>query len=148
MRKFLIPLASVVTIAIIGFLLATSVIEDGTARATTSNNILTGDYHQVKNKDASTQFSATIREGEIKIVLLMDSGEEGDADAAGTYWAGTFDTSNTSDVFQVLSQGDTETMSYSVLGSQDKTKVFEYDNGILSFRFTVMGITETIYLSK
>lgn len=112
------------------------------------NSRLIGEWKQYKNGIPNSYMSATIAENTIKVVLRLDSGTEGDADAAGTFWIGSFDTSKDSDHFKVESMGDKDALTHSILGSQDRTKSFYYDNGILSFNFSIMGVNTTVQLVR
>lgn len=132
--------------AVVAFLIVSPLVLDETATPA-SNRVVTGEYHQTKGMPGTTM-SATVTDGKIKVVLLLDSGEEGDSDASGTYWVGSFDTSNTSDSFTVISKADTKTLDASLLGSRDDTKTFTYKNGDLSFDFTMMGTTTTVHMTK
>lgn len=69
-----------------------------------------------------------------------------DEESASLYWVGTFDPSTT-DGNQV-SQGNTEAMDSALLGSQDSTKQFQYKDGKLSFKFSMMGTTRTVNLVR
>lgn len=146
-RKALIATVIAMASGLIVFLMGNVV----TSSAKTDDgkpNPLFGSYHQINNDIPDTTMTATIAENSIVIVLKLESHEEGDADPAGTYWAGTFDTDNKSDSFITASLADSKELSYSVLGSQDRTKTFTYDQGIISFNFSIMGQSTTVQLSK
>lgn len=83
---------------------------------------------------------AHIRKGKIRIDFV-DSGER------SLYWKGTFNV-NAHPGSTQISKGDTKAMDKSILGSLDSTKKFTYANGQLSFRFTILGTTKTIYLKR
>jgi hypothetical protein len=93
----------------------------------------------------SATFVATITGDSIEIQWT-----DGD-DTSGLYWKGSFPTPPNMTVgseFVVESIGDTEAMEASLLGSQNKTKVFTYDNGELSFTMTVAGVSTIVRLEK
>jgi hypothetical protein len=97
----------------------------------------------VGNVNTST-FSATILENDIEILWKNE-------ESSALYWKGTFPTplnAHLGDMFTVTSVGNTEAMSNSLLGSQDETKVFTYENRTLNFQMTVMGVTTTVHLEK
>ena len=72
-----------------------------------------------------------------------------DTDTQGLYWKGSFPVPLTNgDVLTITSTGDTDTMSNSLLASQDAIKVFTYQNGTLDFKLTVAGVTTTVHLKQ
>lgn len=102
---------------------------------------LIGKWHQTKTEN-DILMEATISSGSIQIDMKT-------RDSNSIYWMGSFDTSkNSSSSFEIVSKGDQDAMSMSIFGSQDKTKKFTYIDGDLSFKFTMMGTTSTIHLSK
>jgi hypothetical protein len=147
MRKILISVLTIAVVAVVAFMV-TGAMADSSPKNTASNTVLTGTYHQTNNGIPHTEMSAVVTNGKIEVTLKLDSGQEGDSDVTGIYWAGTFDISNTSDSFSVVSQADKDKLELSVVGSQDSTKKFDYDNGDLNFLFSMMGMTTTVHLSK
>lgn len=109
-----------------------------------SSNVPTGAYHQTDNGVKGVIMSANVEDDKITIDMILDSGEEGDSKAEGTYWKGSFDTSKTT----IVSDADLQVLNTSVLGSKDDTKTFTYDHGDLSFPFEMLGIKTTVHLSK
>ena len=65
----------------------------------------------------------------------------------GLYWKGTF-VPAAKDGDKILSAGDLVAMEESFLSSRDSEKEFVYENGKLSFKRTVMGVTSVISLSR
>lgn len=118
-------------------------ISDGEARSAPKlSNTVIGNWHQTSNGIDGVIMQATISSGSIQIHMKM-------RDATSIYWMGTFDTDkNTTDTFKVKSLADSDAMKNSVFGSQDKTKMFEYENGDLTFRFTMMNMTTTVHMDK
>lgn len=102
---------------------------------------LVGDWRQTSgNPDAVMK--ATITPGAIQIDMQT-------RDSSNVYWIGTFDTKqNTDRPFEVVSTGDVDTMSNLIFASTDKTKQFMYKDGDLSYKFSIMGTTTTVHLSK
>jgi hypothetical protein len=70
----------------------------------------------------------------------------GDGSSA-LYWRGTVP-SSISNGGKFVSKGNIKAMDASLLGSTSKTKRFTYKNGRLSFKFSILGITRTVYLRK
>jgi hypothetical protein len=67
------------------------------------------------------------------------------------YWKGTFPVPEHvthGSVLTITSVGDTAAMENSLLASQNKTKDFTFDNGKLTFKMTVMGVTQTVALEQ
>jgi hypothetical protein len=148
MRKVLISSAVALAMALVGFVLAGAFTSSASDAKHPSNRVITGDYHQTANGVKGDIMSATVKDGKITVDMLLDPGTEGDSKAEGTYWDGSFDTSNTSDSFTVVSDANLAMLNTSVLGSQDDTKTFDYKNGDLSFPFEMLGIKTTVHLSK
>ena len=73
-------------------------------------------------------------------------------DSSSIYWMGSFDTSKDgSKPFELTSLADPDAqkvMAKSLFGSQDQSKEFAYKNGELSYKFTMLGTTTTVRLTK
>ena len=65
----------------------------------------------------------------------------------GLYWKGTFVVA-AKDGEKIQSAGDVAAMEESFLSSRDTEKEFVYENGKLSFKRTVMGVTSVISLVR
>lgn len=70
----------------------------------------------------------------------------GDTESSALYWKGTFPVEIGSKT--VTSQADVEALSSSMLGSQDKTKVFNVSNDEITFKMSMMGVTQTVHLKR
>jgi hypothetical protein len=93
------------------------------------------------------RFEAIVTGNEITITLNMST----TAGDGGLYWKGTFPApaiATQGSVFDINSTGDTAAMGESLYGSQDPTKVFTFDNGKLTFKFTIAGVRTTVPLEK
>ena len=106
---------------------------------------LTGKWHATNSGDeAAATMEAEIKDGTITIYLINKK-----EDTKSLYWQGTVPAPDTTDnKYDFTSQADTEALSQSLLGSQDKTKDFKYENGVLSFDFTALGTTKTIKMER
>ncbi|WP_311141567.1 hypothetical protein [Lancefieldella rimae] len=106
---------------------------------------LSGKWHATNSGDeAAATMEAEIKDGTITIYLVNKK-----EDTKMLYWQGTVPTPDTTeDKYDFTSEADTEALSQSLLGSQDKTKDFKYENGTLSFDFTALGTTKTIKMEK
>lgn len=139
-------LISIIFAVVLGFSLSACGSEDTSAGSTPIDKAsaedrapsFTGAWATDANPDLEMQ--ATITGNSIKILWVTPS-----QDTKALYWKGTFPTSNPE---RIVSKADVEALSGSILGSQDKTKVFTYDGAELSFDFTVMGTTKTMHLRK
>ena len=106
---------------------------------------LTGKWHATNSGDeAAATMEAEIKDGTITIYLVNKK-----EDTKSLYWQGTVPAPDTADdKYDFTSQADTEALSQSLLGSQDKTKDFKYENGVLSFDFAALGTTKTIKMER
>lgn len=106
---------------------------------------LDGTWQATNSADPATStMEAEIKEGTITIYLVNVK-----EDTKMLYWQGTVPTPDTTeDKYDFTSEADTEALSQSLLGSQDKTKDFKYENGVLSFDFTALGTTKTIKMER
>jgi hypothetical protein len=105
--------------------------------------ILDGHWHQTKSGISAAVMDATVKNNEIQINVTM-SGE-----STGLYWKGSFDSGGSNlDPFSITSVGDTKAMDLSLYASQDSSKVFYYHNGVLSYPFSIMGVSTTVELSR
>jgi hypothetical protein len=104
---------------------------------------LDGSWKMAKSGIPGAVMTATIRNKTIRIDVTMSN------DVSGLYWTGTFDTGGDNlSPFSVTSTGDTAAMAEAMFGSGDSTKVFYYNNGVLSFPFSMMGVSTTVELSR
>lgn len=93
----------------------------------------------VSPESNGTQFKALVKNGTIEINLES-------ADTTALYWKGTFPW-NAGDE-NVISVADTEALEGSILGSQDKDKLFTYNGDNISFKFGALGVTTVIKMKK
>lgn len=106
---------------------------------------LSGKWHATNSADeASATFEAEIKDGVITIYFVNKK-----EDTKSLYWQGTVPAPDTTDdKYDFTSEADTEALSQSLFGSQDKTKDFKYENGVLSFDFSALGTTKTIKMER
>jgi hypothetical protein len=75
-----------------------------------------------------------------------------DGNTGGVFWMGSFDTSDKrSQTFTVTSMPDPDAkkaLQNSLFGSSEGTKKFTYDNGDLSFEFSMMGAESTVHMTR
>lgn len=110
---------------------------------------LNGHWKQTKSGIPGVVMDATIENDTIQVNITMPSNESSRSDVSGLYWTGTFNTGGDNlSPFSVTSVGDTGAMDEAMFGSQDSSKVFYYNNGVLSFPFSMMGVSTTVELSR
>lgn len=136
MRKVLALLAIVVSI----FTLASCGTSHGASVSKTAIS-LTGEWHQV-NSNPDGWMTASISGESIQVNLKG-------RDSSSIFWLGTFETHRRwADKFKVVSIGDQDAMRWDITASNEKTKTFTYDHGILSFEFSAVGSTTTVRMKK
>lgn len=91
----------------------------------------------VEGKWKADGFSAVVTDKTITINIV-------DGATRSLYWKGTFKDATG----EITSKADVEALDASMMGSQDKTKVFVHENNELSFEMTMMGTTTTITMTK
>jgi len=103
---------------------------------------LVGTWKQTNANSETTYHKAVITEDRIEVYWIME-----DADTEALYWAGTYEAPTTSDKkYTWDSANDTEATSSALLASSDPTKTFTYDDGVLSYSASAMGVTQTVEL--
>ncbi len=99
---------------------------------------LIGSWHQTPGDNTPVNMAAEISNNHIQI--MMSSGM---IVVNGLYWDGTFDTSShMTNSFKV----DSVVMETGL--SQDHFKTFNYDNGVLSYEFEMLGKDYTVHMSR
>lgn len=115
------------------------------ASASSNPTSLIGDWRQV-GPDSDGWFTASISGGSIQVNL------EGRDGSSSIYWMGSFESDHpTVGKFTVVSIPDADarnTMKYSLMSSDEKTKTFSYKNGVISFKFTALGTSAVIQLKQ
>ena len=114
---------------------------------------LSGDPRATEPMSFSGPWQAKLNDATLNAVITGDGIEihwiTSQTDAI--YWKGTFPAppnATRGSVFTIVSVGDTATMEQSLLASQDESKAFTFDNGKLSFKMTVMGVTQIVALEQ
>lgn len=103
---------------------------------------LTGKWYQTKNGIDGVQMTASVYSSSIEIEMDF-------RDSDSTYWMGSFSgKNNPKGSYKIVSQGDSDAMSLSLFGSSEKTKLFTYKDGRISYKFEMLGKTTTVYLEK
>lgn len=103
---------------------------------------LEGNWHQINAEDTGVYMTAEVTKSSIQIHMKA-------RESTGIYWIGTFNSDqDLSKKIEIVSNADQDALSQSIFGSQDKTKTFTYENGKLSYQFSIMGMESTVKLSK
>lgn len=72
-----------------------------------------------------------------------------DEDTKSLFWQGSWDSAaKATDGAEMVSKADVEALSSSIMGSSEKTKPFTYEDGVLSFDFSMMGTTKNVHTTK
>jgi len=97
---------------------------------------LTGSWHQTPDDNLPVNMTAEITPNHIQIFMRYSNV------VSGLYWDGTFETNQTKSSFKVVSTSDEQGLS------QDQTKIFSYENGVISYDFAMLGKDYTVHLSR
>lgn len=105
---------------------------------------LTGEWKQSNSNDESTYQVATIADGQITIDWVNDA-----ESTRAIYWVGTYVApTEDADSFTWESQGDVAQMETAILASQDSTKTFSYEGGVLKYELSALGVTMTVEMAR
>ena len=118
---------------------------DTTEKATKKEEPLNlyGTWIQTNNDSKDSYQEAVIsKDGTITINWVME-------DTKSLYWAGSFDApTTTGKTYSWTSKNDKTQTENAILASEDDTKDFKYDNGVLSYEASALGSTTTIKLER
>lgn len=135
------------TLAILGVAASISTLTacGGSHYASNKNpSSLIGEWHQT-NSNSDGWMTASISAGSIQVDLRG-------RDSRSIFWMGSFDTDRKPvGKFKVVSIPDPDAryiMKKSLMASNELKKTFVYNNGDLSFEFSMAGTSKTIHLSK
>lgn len=105
---------------------------------------LVGEWKQTNSDAEDAWQAATISKDTIEVYWVSD-GE----DTKALYWAGTFDAPTTADEpYTWESVNDKAQTDMAILASGDDTKAFTYQDGVISYEVSAMGVTQTVKLEK
>lgn len=105
---------------------------------------LTGEWSQTNSNDPESFQSATITGDAIEIEWNADGG-----DTRALYWAGTYVApTEATQSYSWDSANDTSRTETALMASDAPTKTFTYENGVLSYELTAMGVTMTVELER
>lgn len=105
---------------------------------------LAGDWIQTGSETLDTYHVASIQDETIEIYWHTVS-----TDTDELYWAGSYQAPATpGDSFSWTSSNDTAKTNNAIMASGDASKVFTYENGLISYEASSMGVTKTVSLEK
>lgn len=105
---------------------------------------LTGEWKQTNSNSADSYQAATISGEQITINWVNDA-----ESTTALYWAGTYvPPADGAQTYTWDSANDTTQTDSAMLASGDPTKTFTYENGVLKYELTAMGVTMTVEMSK
>lgn len=105
---------------------------------------LTGEWKQTNSKSEDSYQSASIADG----VITVNWVSEADS-STSLYWVGSYEApTGSEDSYAWTSKGDTEQMAKALLASGDDAKDFSYENGVLSYEVSALGVTTTVKLER
>lgn len=103
---------------------------------------LTGHWKQTNSNSQDEWMEADITGGTIEINWMQK-------DQKSLYWKGSYTApTKPGSAYSWTSQGDTKTMSESLMASQDKTKDFKYAGNQLTYEQSALGTTMTVKMDK
>jgi hypothetical protein len=104
------------------------------AAAVVKSVSMVGTWTQTNSVDGILMTAVIMADGKISIDMNSDP-------VAGAYWVGSFQTSAIDGNIVSTAYGDPQL-------SQDTNKTFTYNDGDLSFQFSMLGQTATIHLQR
>lgn len=112
------------------------------SNAKVETSIITQDALSGFWKSDDPKMKATVTQSTVEIIWE-------DGDMSGLYWKGTFlAPARLVNGSKIVSDGDTDVMSESLLASRDTSKEFTFEKDTLSFKLTLMGVTKTVRLVR
>lgn len=141
--RLAVPIAIFVGAIITLVVLFVSVNNSDAGETSSIPKTLIGQWHQTGEGFSGMVLDAEVSHGSIQVNMTPRD------DRSRIYWLGTFDSDrNTHSSFKTKSLADPDAQNNSILGSLDKTKVFTYKNGVISFKLTILSETVDIHLAK
>ena len=103
---------------------------------------LIGTWVQTNSSSEDSYQKAVISDGSMEIYWVSEGGA-----TEALYWAGTYQEPTTNDKEYVWSSvNDKEKTDAALLASGDDTKEFTYNDGVISYSVSAMGVTTTVEL--
>jgi hypothetical protein len=102
--------------------------------------ILAGSWEMTQPEDAEFNMTAVVKDDNIAITFHTDG-------MSSLYWKGSFPKTAEDDE-DIVSKADVKALESSLMGSQDKTKTFTFEDGKLKYTMGMMGAEFIIELEK
>lgn len=103
--------------------------------------VLTGEWKQANSETPDNYQTATIGEDSMEVYWVSDGGS-----TKALYWAGSYTPPTATGKHVWTSNNDTSKTESSLLASSSPTKEFTFDNGVISYEVTALGITTVVEL--
>lgn len=101
---------------------------------------LTGDWEQTNKNSETDYMEATISGETITINWVFE-----EDDTTALYWAGTYVApTEPTEEYSWTSENDASQTDTALMASTSATKEFTYQNGVLSFEASALGVTTTV----
>jgi len=105
---------------------------------------LAGEWKQTNSKSADAYQTATITGEQITIDWVNDA----EATKA-VYWIGSYvPPTEYTESYSWDSQGDVAQMETAIMASGDSAKSFTYQDGVLTYELTALGVTMTVEMNR
>ena len=105
---------------------------------------LTGDWEQTNKNSETDYMEATISGETITINWVFEEDS-----TTALYWAGTYAApAESTEEYSWTSENDRSQTDSALMASTSDTKEFTYQNGVLSFEASAMGVTTTVEMEK
>lgn len=104
---------------------------------------LVGEWVQTNSESEDSYQVATITADTIEVNWMSESN-----DTRALYWAGSYAAPTSPGAFEWVSENDTEKTAGAMLASGDATKTFAYDDEVIRYDVTAMGVTKTVELER
>jgi hypothetical protein len=105
---------------------------------------LAGEWKQSNSKSADSYQTATIAGDQITIDWVNDA-----ESTKAVYWIGSYVApAEDTESYSWDSQGDVAQMESAILASGDSVKTITFDDDLLSYELTAMGVTMTVEMAR
>lgn len=107
---------------------------------------LTGDWEQ-SNKNSETDYLIATIEGDVITISWYWIDDEGEV-GTSIYWVGTYVAPETGGSYSWESEIDREATDAEPMAATSSSKTFTYEDGVLTFDVTLLGVTTTVEMEK
>ncbi|WP_433675213.1 hypothetical protein [Microbacterium gorillae] len=105
---------------------------------------LVGEWKTTNSASETSWQTAVITDTTITITWVSDGGS-----TTALYWAGSYlPPSDATTTYSWESANDTAQTSSALMASSDPAKSFHYDNGVLSYEASALGVTKTVTMER